>query len=68
MSNSSIAVAVAAAVIVGSGACATKGFVRTNVEVREKVESLSASLEQTQERVQTNEAQRREVDQEAEAA
>lgn len=61
--------AITAFVVFGSTACATKTFVRTNIgEVREKVESLSTSLEQTQERVQKNQARILEVDQEAEAA
>ena len=64
-----VASAIAALAIAGSTGCATKTFVGTNIgEVREKVESLSTSLEQTQDRVQKNEARIREVDQEAEAA
>jgi outer membrane protein OmpA-like peptidoglycan-associated protein len=69
MPNISTTVTIAALAVIGSTGCATKGFVRTNVgEMREQVESLSTSLEQTQERVQTNEARIREVDQEADAA
>jgi peptidoglycan-associated lipoprotein len=69
MPNISMTVAMTALAIMGSTACATKGFVRTNIgEVRENVESLSTSLEQTQDRVQTNEARILEVDMEAEAA
>lgn len=64
-----IASAIAALALIGSMACASKGLVRTNVgEVREKIDSLSTSLEQTQERVQQNEARISEVDQEAQAA
>lgn len=64
-----LALAVLALVLVSSTSCATRKFLRTNIgEVSDKVDSLSTSLEQTQERVQKNEAQIREVDQEAEAA
>lgn len=69
MPNVPLAVAVLALLLVSSTACATRKFVGTNIgEVSNKVDSLSTSLEQTQERVQKNEAQIREVDQEAEAA
>src|SRR5262249_62089745 len=41
----------------GTTACATKKFVRTSVgEVKEKVDLLGPSVEQTQERTRTNEA------------
>lgn len=60
---------ITALALVGSTACATKTFVRTDVgEVNDKVESLSKSLEQTQDRAQRNEARILEVDQEAQAA
>jgi outer membrane protein OmpA-like peptidoglycan-associated protein len=50
-------------------ACATKGFVRTEVgQVNEKVSTLSSSLEETQERVRQNEAKITEVDTKAAAA
>lgn len=50
-------------------ACATKGFVRTNVgEVNEKVDTLSRSVEETQERTRVNEGRIVEVDQKAQAA
>ena len=69
MPNISTMVTIAALAVIGSTACATKGFVRTSVgELDEKVNSLSSSVEQTQERVQANEARIREVDQEAQAA
>jgi outer membrane protein OmpA-like peptidoglycan-associated protein len=53
----------------GSTACATKKFVRGQVgEVNDKVESVSKSLEETQERTKANEAKITEVDQRAQAA
>jgi len=53
----------------GSTACATKKFVRGQVgEVNDKVESVSKSLEETQERTKANEAKITEVDQRAAAA
>ena len=53
----------------GSTACATKKFVRGQVgEVNDKVESVSKSLEETQERTKANEAKIVEVDQRAQAA
>ena len=53
----------------GSTACATKGFVRTQVaQVNQKVDSLSQSLEETQERTRTNEGKINDVDQKAAAA
>jgi outer membrane protein OmpA-like peptidoglycan-associated protein len=53
-----------------STACATKGFVRTNVgdavaEVNDKVESLGRSVEETQERTRQNAGRIAEVDQKA---
>jgi len=52
----------------GSTACATKGFVRTQVaQVNTKVDSLSQSLEETQERTRTNEGRINDVDQSAKA-
>jgi peptidoglycan-associated lipoprotein len=69
MPNISTTVAIAALAVIGSTGCATKGFVRTSVgELDERVNSLSSSVEQTQERVQANEARISEVDKEAEAA
>ena len=53
----------------GTTACATKKFVRTNVgEVNDKVDTLSRSVEENQERTRANEARIGEVDQRAAAA
>jgi peptidoglycan-associated lipoprotein len=53
----------------GSTACATKGFVKTQVAtVDQKVDTLNQSLEATQERTRQNEAKISEVDQKAQAA
>ncbi len=53
----------------GSAACATKGFVKTQVAtVDQKVDTLNQSLEATQERTRQNEAKISEVDQKAQAA
>ena len=55
--------------ITGSTACATKGFVKTQVgQVGNKVDSLSQSLEETQERTKNNEGKISDVDQKAQAA
>ncbi len=52
----------------GTTACATKKFVRTNVgEVNTKVDTLSKSVEETQERTRANEGRINEVDQKAAA-
>jgi peptidoglycan-associated lipoprotein len=63
---------VLAAVIVGvmaGSACASKGFVRTQVgDVNTKVNTLGTSLEATQERTRQNEARIGEVDTKADAA
>jgi len=54
---------------VGSTACASKGFVNTQVgSVNKKVDTLSQSLEETQERTRQNEGKIGEVDQKAGAA
>jgi len=54
---------------VGSTACATKKFVRGEVgQVNTKVEGLSTTLEETQERTRKNEARIGEVDTKADAA
>jgi outer membrane protein OmpA-like peptidoglycan-associated protein len=64
-----LAVPVLALALGGSTACATKKFVRGQVgEVNDKVESVSKSLEETQERTKANEAKIAEVDQRAQAA
>jgi peptidoglycan-associated lipoprotein len=53
----------------GSTACATKGYVKTQVaQVNTKVDSLSQSLEETQERTRQNEGKINDVDQKAQAA
>ena len=52
-----VALSVAALAAGGTTACATKGFVRNRVgDVNDKVESVSKSLEETQERTRKNEA------------
>ncbi len=57
------------ALAVGSSACATKKFVKGRVgEVNDKVETLSKSLEETQERTRTNEGKITQVDQVAQNA
>ena len=50
----------------GASACATKGYVRTQVsQVSSKVDTLSQSLEETQERTRKNEGRINDVDQKA---
>jgi len=64
-----LVVPVLALALGGTTACATKKFVRGQVgEVNDKVESVSKSLEETQERTKANEAKIVEVDQHASAA
>jgi peptidoglycan-associated lipoprotein len=64
-----LVVPVLALALGGSTACASKKFVRGQVgEVNDKVESVSKSLEETQERTKANEAKITEVDQRAQAA
>jgi len=64
-----LAVPVLALALGGTTACATKKFVRGQVgEVNDKFESVSKSLEETQERTKANEAKITEVDQRAQAA
>jgi peptidoglycan-associated lipoprotein len=59
-----LAVPVVALALGGTTACATKNFVRGQVgEVNDKVETLSTSLEETQERTRANEAKITEVGQ-----
>lgn len=68
MRKSLLAVAVVG-LTVGSTACATKGYVNTQVgQVSTKVDTLSGSLEETQERTRQNEAKITEVDGKAVAA
>jgi outer membrane protein OmpA-like peptidoglycan-associated protein len=58
-----------ATVVGGSAACATKGFVNRQVaEVNGKVESLSTSVEETQDRTRRNEGAINEVGQRTQAA
>ena len=53
----------------GSTACATKGFVKTQVgQVNSKVDTLSQALEETQQRTRQNEGRINDVDQKAQAA
>jgi outer membrane protein OmpA-like peptidoglycan-associated protein len=62
-------VALLALALGGSTACASKGFVKSQVaEVNNKVETLSKSVEETQERTRANEGKIGEVDQKALAA
>jgi outer membrane protein OmpA-like peptidoglycan-associated protein len=64
-----LAVPVLALALGGSTACATKKFVRGEVgQVNNKVDTLSKSLEETQERTRANESKIGEVDQKALAA
>jgi peptidoglycan-associated lipoprotein len=59
-----LVVPVLALALSGTTACATKKFVRTNVgEVNNKVDTLSKSVEENQERTKANEARIGEVDQ-----
>ena len=61
--------ALAGVVAVGLPACATKGFVRNRVgEVNGKVDNLTTSVEETQERTRKNEAAISDADQKAQAA
>jgi peptidoglycan-associated lipoprotein len=69
MHKSLIAASVISLSVVATSACATKGFVRTEVGgVNSKVDTLSTTVEQTQQRVGQNEARIGAVDQKAEAA
>jgi peptidoglycan-associated lipoprotein len=64
-----LVVPVLALALGGTTACATKKFVRGQVgEVNSKVESVSKSLEETQERTKVNEAKIAEVDQKVQVA
>jgi outer membrane protein OmpA-like peptidoglycan-associated protein len=59
-----VAIPVLALALSGTTACATKKFVRTNVgEVNDKVDTLSKSVEENQERTKANETRIGEVDQ-----
>ncbi len=64
-----LVVPVLALALSGTTACATKKFVRTSVgEVNDKVDTLSKSVEENQERTKANEARIGEVDQKVAAA
>ena len=64
-----VAAPILALALGGTTACATKKMVRTQVgEVNGKVETLSKSVEETQERTRANESRIGEVDQKAQAA
>ena len=64
-----LAVPLLALALGGTTACATKKFVRGEVgQVNDKVDTLSRSLEETQERTRANEAKITEVGQAAAAA
>jgi outer membrane protein OmpA-like peptidoglycan-associated protein len=63
------ALAISALVVGGTSACATKKMVRQRVgEVNDKVDTLSKSVEENQQRTRTNEGRIGEVDQKAAAA
>ena len=63
------ALAISAVAVGGSTACATKKMVRQRVgEVNDKVDTLSKSVEENQERTKQNEGRIGEVDQKAQAA
>ncbi len=64
-----VGIPVLALALSGTTACATKKFVRTSVgEVNDKVDTLTRSVEETQERTRVNEGKISEVDQKAGAA
>ena len=68
MRRMSLVTTLAAFAIAGSSACASKGFVKNEVShVSTKVDSLSQSLEETQERTKKNEAKIAEVDKKVDA-
>src|SRR5262245_39094926 len=69
MANKLYAVSVLALAVAVAPACASKKFVRTEVgNVNSKVDTLSGSLEETQERTRRNEERIGAVDTKAEAA
>ena len=69
MPKSLLAASIIALSVAVAPACASKGFVRTEVGgVNSKVDTLSTTVEQTQQRVGQNEARIGAVDQKAEAA
>jgi len=73
MRKSLLTLALFGLAIGGSTACATKGFVKTQVnqasqQLNAKMDTLSQSLEETQQRTRTNEGKINDVDQKATAA
>src|SRR5690349_8724452 len=69
MRKSVFAASMLALTVAVAPACATKKFVRTEVgNVNSKVDTLSGTLEETQERTRQNEGRIGEVDKKAEAA
>jgi outer membrane protein OmpA-like peptidoglycan-associated protein len=69
MRNSLIAASMIALTVAVAPACATKKFVRTEVgNVNSKVDTLTGTVEETQERTRQNATRIGEVDQKAEAA
>ena len=69
MRKSVLFIALMAFAVGGTTACATKGFVKTQVGgVNNKVDTLSQSLEETQERTRQVEGKLSDVDQRAQAA
>src|SRR4029453_16710549 len=68
MRRTFVAIAIVAFGVAGTTACATKGYVKNQVgQVSSKVDTLSPSLEETQERTKQNKAKSAEVDQKAQA-
>jgi len=66
MRNRYTGLLMAATIVIASAACATKGYVTKQVtDVNEKIEGLSRSVEDTQERTRKNETRIGEVDQKA---
>ena len=64
-----LAVPVLALTLAGTSACASKKFVRGEVgQINEKVDTLTQTVEETQERTRANEGRIGEVDQRAQAA
>ena len=69
MRKSLLIMALLAFAVGGTSACATKGFVKTQVgQVSTKVDTLSQALEETQQRTRQNEGRINDVDQKAQAA
>ena len=69
MSKLLTVIPIAVLVVAGSSACATRGFVKSRVkDLNDKVETLSQSVEQTQERTRRNEGAIGDVDEKAQTA